>query len=144
MTKKAAKSDATGAAEENTSGADNPAVTSEPTTADPAAPAADGGSADSAASAGATIEATQTDTTSPQQLTGAVADGCAGATDKPMAASKAAPKVSVKALYVVGACPVLHDHEVYQPDDELELTSAEAARLAGKVTAASASDDTAR
>lgn len=134
MSKKTAKPEATGATAENASGTDNPAVTSEPTTADPAAPAADGGSADSAASAGTTIEATQTDTTSPQQLTGAVADGGAGATDKPMAA----PKVSVKALYVVGACPVLHDHEVYQPGDELELTAAEAARLAGKVAAASA------
>ena len=41
-----------------------------------------------------------------------------------------------KALYLVGACPVLHDHEVYQPGDELELTEAEAARLGGKVTAA--------
>ena len=138
MSKKTAKPEATGATAENASGTDNPAVTSEPTTADPAAPAADGGSADSAASVGATIEATQTDTTSPQQLTGAVADGGAGATDKPMAASNAAPKVSVKALYVVGACPVLHDHEVYQPGDELELTAAEAARLAGKVAAASA------
>ena len=73
------------------------------------------------------------DTSSPQpQTTGAAADGGAGATDKPTAASK----VSAKALYIVGACPVLHDHEVYQPGDELELTDAEAARLGGKVTAA--------
>ncbi len=75
------------------------------------------------------------DTSSPQpQTTGAAADGGAGATDKPKAVSKA----SVKALYVVGACPVLHDHEVYQPGDELELTAAEAARLNGKVVAAKA------
>ena len=76
------------------------------------------------------------DTSSPQpQTTGAAAaDGGAGATDKPKAASKA----SAKALYVVGACPVLHDHEVYQPGDELELTAAEAARLNGKVAAAQA------
>ena len=134
MSKKTAKPEATGATAENASGTDNPAVTSEPTTADPAAPAADGGSADSAASEGATIEATQTDTTSPQQLTGAVADGGAGAMDQPQATSKA----SGKAPYVVGACPVLHNHEVYQPGDELELTAAEAARLAGKVAAASA------
>ena len=134
MSKKAAKPEATGAAAENTSGTDNPAVTSEPTTADPAATAADGGSADSAASEGSTIEAAQTDTTSPQQLTGAAADGGAGATDKPKAPSKA----PIKELYVVGACPVLHDHEVYQPGDELELTAAEAARLNGKVVAAKA------
>ena len=75
------------------------------------------------------------DTTSPQpQTTGAAADGGAGATDK----SKAASKASAKALYIVGACPVLHDHEVYQPGDELELTAAEAARLNGKVEAAKA------
>lgn len=75
------------------------------------------------------------DTTSPRPKTpGAAADGGAGATYKPTAASKA----SVKSLYVVGACPVLHDHEVYQPGDELELTAAEAARLAGKVAPASA------
>lgn len=75
------------------------------------------------------------DTTSPQpQTTGAAADGGAGATDK----SKAASKASAKALYVVGTCPVLHDHEVYQPGDELELTAAEAARLNGKVEAAKA------
>ena len=78
----------------------------------------------------------KTDTSSPQpQTTGAAAaDGGAGAKDKPKAASKA----SAKALYVVGACPVLHDHEVYQPGDELELTAAEAARLNGKVAAAQA------
>jgi len=125
MSKKAAKPETTGAAAENTSGTDNPAVTSESTT-NLAAAAADGGSADSAASEGSTIETDQTDTT------GAAADGGAGATDKPKAASKA----PVKALYVVGACPVLHDHEVYQPGDELELTAAEAARLNGKVVAA--------
>jgi hypothetical protein len=74
-------------------------------------------------------------TTSPQpKPPGAAADGGAGATDKPTAASK----VSAKALYVVGTCPVLHDHEVYQPGDELELTAAEAARLDGKVAAAKA------
>lgn len=74
-------------------------------------------------------------TTSPQpKPPGAAADGGAGATDKPAAASK----VSAKALYVVGTCPVLHDHEVYQPGDELELTAAEAARLDGKVEAAKA------
>lgn len=134
MSKKAAKPEATGASVENTNGTDNPTVTSEPITADPAATAADDGSADSAASEGSTIEAAQTDTTSPQQLTGAAADGGAGATDKPKATSKA----SAKALYVVGACPVLHDHEVYQPGDELELTAAEAARLNGKVAAAKA------
>ena len=77
--------------------------------------------------------AAKPNTSSPQpKPTGAATNGGAGAKEKPTA------------LYVVGACPVLHDHEVYQPDDELELTSAEAARLAGKVTAASASDDTAR
>lgn len=82
----------------------------------------------------------KTDTSSPQpQTAGAAAvDGGAGATDKPKAASKAASKASAKALYVVGACPVLHDHEVYQPGDELELTAAEAARLNGKVAAAQA------
>lgn len=65
------------------------------------------------------------DTTSPQpQTTGAATDGGAGATDnKP------------KAMYIVGACPVLHDHEVYQPGDELALTEAEAARLGDKVAA---------
>jgi hypothetical protein len=74
-------------------------------------------------------------TTSPQpKPPGAAADGGAGATDKPTTASK----VSAKALYVVGTCPVLHDHEVYQPGDELELTAAEAARLDGKVEAAKA------
>lgn len=74
-------------------------------------------------------------TTSPQpKPTGAAADGGTWATDKPAAVSK----VSAKALYVVGACPVLHDHEVYQPGDELELTAAEAARLDGKVEAAKA------
>jgi hypothetical protein len=77
---------------------------------------------------------TKPDTSSPQQLAGAAADGGAGATDKP----KAAPKAPVKALYVVGACPVLHDHEGYQPGDQLALTEAEAARLGGKVTAATA------
>ena len=77
--------------------------------------------------------AAKPDTTSPQpQTTGAATNGGAGAETKPKAASKA------KALYLVGACPVLHDHEVYQPGDELELTEAEAARLAGKVTAATA------
>ena len=79
-------------------------------------------------------------TTSPQPKTpGAAADG-AGATYKPTAASK----VSAKALYIVGACPVLHDHEVYQPGDELELTAAEAARLDGKVVAADAAVATER
>ena len=69
----------------------------------------------------------KTDTSSPQpQTTGAATNGGAGAKEKPTA------------LYVVGACPVLHDHEVYQPGDELELTEAEAARLGGKVTAATA------
>lgn len=68
-------------------------------------------------------------TSSPQQqTTGAATNGGAGAEGKTKA-----PKA--KALYVVGACPVLHDHEVYQPDDELELTEAEAARLGDKVTA---------
>ena len=66
--------------------------------------------------------------------TAGVITGLTGATDKPTSASK----VSAKALYVVGACPVLHDHEVYQPGDELELTAAEAARLDGKVAAANA------
>ena len=75
--------------------------------------------------------AAKTDTTSPQpQTTGTATNGGAGAETKPEAASKA------KALYLVGACPVLHDHEVYQPGDELELTEAEAARLGGKVTVA--------
>lgn len=134
MSKKAEKPEATSAAVENTSGTDSPAVTSEPTAADPAAAAADGGGADSAASEGSTIEAAQTDAASPQQFTGAAADGGAGATDKPGARTKA----PVKALYVVGACPVLHDHEVYQPGDELELTAAEAARLNGKVAATKA------
>ena len=77
--------------------------------------------------------AAKTDTTSPQpQTTGAATHGGAGAETKPKAASKA------KALYLVGACPVLHDHEVYQPGDELDLTAAEAARLNGKVAAAKA------
>ncbi len=77
----------------------------------------------------------KSNTTSPQPTNpGAAADGGARATDKPTAASK----VSAKALYIVGDCPVLHDHEVYQPGDELELTTAEAARLAGKVAAANA------
>ena len=129
MTKKAAKSDATGAAEKNTSGADNPAVTSESTT-NTTADAAAGGSPDSAVSEGSAIESAKTDTASPQQLTGAATNGGAGAEAKPTAARKA------KALYLVGACPVLHDHEVYQPGDELELTEAEAARLGGKVTVA--------
>lgn len=134
MSKKSAKPEATGAAAENTRDTDNPAVTSESTTK-PATAAADGGSADSAASDDSTIEAAQTGTTSPQpKTTGAAADGGAGATDKPKATSKA----SVKALYVVGACPVLHDHEVYQPGDKLELTAAEAARLNGKVAATKA------
>jgi len=66
-------------------------------------------------------------TSRPQpQTTGAAADGGAGAKPKP----KATP-----APYRVGACPVLHDHEVYQPGDELELTEAEAARLGDKVEA---------
>ena len=79
--------------------------------------------------------AAKPDTTSPQpQTTGAATNGSAGATDK----SKTASKASAKALYVVGTCPVLHDHEVYQPGDELELTAAEAARLNGKVEAAQA------
>ena len=79
--------------------------------------------------------AAKPDTTSPQpQTTGAATNGGggAGAETKPKTGSKA------KALYLVGACPVLHDHEVYQPGDELELTEAEAARLGGKVTAATA------
>ena len=71
-------------------------------------------------------------TASPQpKPPGAAADGGAGATDK----STAASKVSAKAMYVVGTCPVLHDHEVYQPGDELELTEVEAIRLGGKVSA---------
>ena len=75
--------------------------------------------------------AAKPDTTSPQpQTTGAATNGGAGAETK--AARKA------KTLYLVGACPVLHDHEVYQPGDKLELTEAEAARLGGKVTAATA------
>lgn len=137
MSKKAAKPEATGATAESTSGTDNPAVTSKPTTANPADAAAGGGSVspDSAASDGSTIEAAKPDTPSPQQqLSGAAEDGGAGATDKPTAASK----VPAKALYVVGTCPVLHDHEVYQTGDELELTAAEAARLDGKVATATA------
>lgn len=76
---------------------------------------------------------TKPDTTSQkQETTGAETDGGAGADTKPKAAIKA------KALYQVGACPVLHDHEVFQPGDELMLTEAEAARLGGKVTAVKA------
>ena len=72
-------------------------------------------------------------TTSPQpQTTGAATNGGAGAETKAKAATK------TTALYLVGSCPVLHDHEVYQPGDELELTAAEAARLRGKVAAANA------
>ena len=67
-------------------------------------------------------------TTRPQQLAGAAIHGGTGATGK----------VAVKAMYLVGACPVLHDHEVYEPGDELELTDAEAARLEGKVEAVKA------
>lgn len=77
--------------------------------------------------------ATKLDTSSPQPpTTGAATNGGAGAEPKPKAATKA------KALYLVGACPVLHDHEVFQPGDELELTEAEAARLGSKVTAVKA------
>ena len=135
MSKKTTKPESPGAAE-STSGTDNPAVTSETVTANSTDTAEGGGDGvDSAASEGSTIEAAKPDTTSPQpQPPGAPADGTAGATDKP----KAASKVSAKALYVVGTCPVLHDHEVYQPGDELELTAAEAARLDGKVEAAKA------
>ena len=68
----------------------------------------------------------KTNTTRPQQKTGAAAKGGAGAADRP------------KALYVVGTCPVLHDHEVYQPGDELELTETQAARLEDKVEAVKA------
>lgn len=69
----------------------------------------------------------KTNTTRPQQkTTGAATNGGAGTKDKPTA------------LYVVGACPVLHDHEVYQPGDELELTEAQAARLGDKVDPAKA------
>lgn len=70
--------------------------------------------------------AAKPNTTSPQPTTGAAANGGAGAKEKP------------KALYVVGACPVLHDHEVYQPGDELELTEIQAARLDDKVAPAKA------
>lgn len=82
--------------------------------------------------------AAKPDTTSPQpQTTGAATNGGAtngGAETK----TKAKAPSNAKALYLVGACPVLHDHEVYQPGDELELTEAEAARLGSKVTAATA------
>ena len=68
------------------------------------------------------------DTASPQpQTSGAATNGGAGVETE-------APRKS-KALYRVGDCPVLHDHEVYQPGDELELTEADAARLGRKVTA---------
>lgn len=71
--------------------------------------------------------AAKPNTSRPQpKRTGAATNGGAGAKEKPTA------------LYVVGDCPVLHDHEVYQPGDELELTTAEAARLDGKVSAANA------
>lgn len=63
---------------------------------------------------------------------GAGTNGADGAETKAKAASKA------KSLYLVGSCPVLHDHEVYQPGEELELTKAEATRLVGKVTAVTA------
>lgn len=77
--------------------------------------------------------AAKPNTSSPQpKPTGAATNGGAGAKEKPMA------------LYVVGDCPVLHDHEVYQPGDELALTTAEAARLDGKVGAASAAVATPR
>lgn len=77
--------------------------------------------------------AAKPDTTSPQpQTTGAATNGGAGAESKSKAAAK------TKAMYVVGACPVLHDHEVYQPGDELELTEVEATRLSGKVSATKA------
>ncbi len=73
------------------------------------------------------------DTASPQpQTSGAATNGGAGVETE---AETEAPRKS-KALYRVGDCPVLHDHEVYQPGDELELTEAEAARLGGKVTVA--------
>lgn len=71
--------------------------------------------------------AAKPNTSSPQpKPTGAATNGGAGAKEKPTA------------LYVVGACPVLHDHEVYQPGDELELTEIQAARLDDKVTPAKA------
>ena len=75
--------------------------------------------------------AARPNTSSPQpKPTGAATNGGAGAKDKPTA------------LYVVGACPVLHDHEVYQPGDELTLTESEAARLGDKVEPAKAADST--
>ena len=74
-----------------------------------------------------TKTAAKSNTTSPQpKTTGAASSGGAGAKDKPTA------------LYVVGDCPVLHDHEVYQPGDELELTEIQAARLDDKVAPAKA------
>ncbi|HJU70379.1 MAG TPA: hypothetical protein VJ603_00880 [Paucimonas sp.] len=74
-----------------------------------------------------------------QQLPGAAINGGAGAQAEP----KGKSRTTVKSVYIVGACPVLHDHELYQPGDELELTAAEAARLGGKVAPAKVSDDTA-
>lgn len=75
-----------------------------------------------------TKPSTKPNATSPQQKTTGAATGSTGPVPK------ASNNASSKTLYVVGACPVLHDHEVYQPGDELELTEAQAARLVGKVT----------
>ena len=38
------------------------------------------------------------------------------------------------ALYVVGACPVNHDGELFSPGEEVELTESQALRLGSKVT----------
>ena len=56
---------------------------------------------------------------------------------KASAAAQPKPKVDAPtATYVVGACPVHHDGELYVPGDELELTEPQALRLGALVAPA--------
>lgn len=58
--------------------------------------------------------------------------------NQPQQKTTAGAEGKPQALFVVGACPVLHDHLVYQPGEKLELTEAQAARLGDKVGPAQA------
>lgn len=68
-----------------------------------------------------------TNTPGPEKSSTGTATGGVGA------AARQAKSVAV-ATYLVGACPILHDQDTYQPGDELELTAAQAMRLGSKVT----------
>lgn len=73
------------------------------------------------------LDVSKTNTPTPEKsITGSATGVVSGAAKQ--------AKSGAVATYIVGACPILHDQDTYQPGDELELTEAQAKRLGSKVT----------